>query len=137
MSYTRTIYHGMRVQTSPHRSSTVMIFHQWHARSVTASNRRICLTPWQRTYRRIPRPAPLKISSYQVRSPTTQWHTPSGVAMIFAPPLANNLFGPLAKGLRRLLLPGGPLAPLQSRGPPPRGRGACGALATPLHTPPE
>ena len=33
----------------------------------------------------------------------------SGVATIFGP-RANNLFGPLAKGLRRLLLPGGPLA---------------------------
>ena len=37
-----------------------------------------------------------------------------GVATIFGPP-ANNLLGPLAKGLRRLLLPGGPLQP---RGPP-------------------
>ena len=34
----------------------------------------------------------------------------SSVAMIFAPPPpANKLFGSLAKGLRRLLLPGGPL----------------------------
>ena len=45
----------------------------------------------------------------------------------FRPP-ANNLFGPLAKGLRRLLLPGGPWrAPSTPWAP--RGRGACG-LAT-------
>ena len=42
----------------------------------------------------------------------------SSVATISGPP-ANKLFGPLAKGLRRLLLPGGPLQP---RGPP-RSRG--------------
>ena len=34
----------------------------------------------------------------------------SGVATIFGSP-ANNFFGPLAKGLRRLLLPDGPLQP--------------------------
>ena len=54
----------------------------------------------------------------------------SSVATIFAPP-PNNFFGPLAKGLRRLLLPGGPLrAPSTPWAH--RGRGACGALATPL-----
>ena len=53
------------------------------------------------------------------------------VATIFGPP-ANNLFGPLAKGLRRLLLPGGPLAGPSSPAAP-LGRGACGgALDTPL-----
>ena len=50
----------------------------------------------------------------------------------FPHPLANNLFGLLAKGLRRQLLPGGPWrAPSAPRAP--RGRGACEALATPLH----
>ena len=58
---------------------------------------------------------------------------PSGVATILGLP-ANNLFGPLATGLRRLLLPGGPCGSLQSRASP-RGRGACGALATPLPRP--
>ena len=45
----------------------------------------------------------------------------SGVATIFGPP-ANNVFGSLAKWLRRLLLPGGLLQP---RGPP-RSRGLRG-----------
>ena len=48
--------------------------------------------------------------------PRSQWHSDD-----FRAP-ANNLFGPLAKGLRRLLLPGRPWRA-------PRGRGACGALA--------
>ena len=57
----------------------------------------------------------------------------SSVATIFGPP-ANKLFGPLAKGLRPQLLPDGPLAgPFNPAAPPPpRGRGVCGALATPL-----
>ena len=54
----------------------------------------------------------------------------SSIVTIFGPP-ANKLFGPLAKGLRQLLLPGGPLvSPFSPAGP--RGRGACGALATPM-----
>ena len=65
---------------------------------------------------------------YFIFKPTTS----SSVATIFGAP-ANNLFGPLAKGLRRLLLLGGPLAgPSAPRAP--RDRGACGAIATPLTT---
>ena len=58
--------------------------------------------------------------------PNRVWSAPfSSVATIFGPP-ANNLFGPLAKGLRRLLLPGGPLAgPFNPAGPP-RSRGLRG-----------
>ena len=54
----------------------------------------------------------------------------SSVAKSFSRP-ANNLFGPLAKGLRRLLLPGKPLAGPFSPAASPHGRGACGAFATP------
>ena len=50
----------------------------------------------------------------------------SGVATIFRPS-ANNLFGPLSKGLRRLLLPDGPLAgPSNPAAPPPWSRGLRG-----------
>ena len=49
----------------------------------------------------------------------------SSVATIFGPP-ANKLFGPLAKELRRILLPGGPLAGPFSPAGPPRSQGLRG-----------
>ena len=57
--------------------------------------------------------------------------TGSSVATIFGP-LANNLFGPLAKGLRQLLLPGGPLQPRRSPRGQPRGSPTVAEPAGPL-----
>ena len=94
-----------------------------------------CQTPmhWRLTCSRVPCSEKVPCSEY---SPCSCMGFPahtgsSSVATIFGPP-ANNLFGPLAKGLRRLLLPGGPLAGPFSPAGPPAVRGACGALATPL-----
>ena len=58
----------------------------------------------------------------------------SSVATIFAPPPANILFGPLAKGLRRPPLPGGKLAGPFSLAVSPRSRGLRG-LRGPRYTP--
>ena len=58
-------------------------------------------------------------------------YTSSSLATIFGPPhLANNLFGHLIKGLRRLLLRGGPLAGHFSPAPSPAVAVPVGHLAT-------